>query len=53
MILDSRVKFKVSQTNAFQETKKTPIAIISSTQIYPKIPQTALNLNMKNEQIIS
>ena len=37
MIRDSRVKFKVSQTNIFQETKKSRIIIISQAQIYKKL----------------
>ena len=43
MIRDSRVKFKVSQTNIFQETKKSRIVTISQARINTKIPQTALN----------
>ena len=43
MIRDSRVKFKVSRTNIFQESKKSRIIIIPQAQIYTKIPQTALN----------
>ena len=38
-ICDSRVKFKVSQTNIFQETKTSQTVIISQAQIYTKIPQ--------------
>ena len=34
-------KFKFSWTNIFQETKKSPIVIVSQAQIYAKIPQTA------------
>ena len=40
---DSQVRFKVSKTNIFQETKKSQIIIIWQVQIYTKIPQTALN----------
>ena len=40
---DSQVRFKVSRTNIFQETKKSQIIIIWQVQIYTKIPQTALN----------
>ena len=40
---DLRVKFKASQTNIFQETKKSQILIISRARIYTKIPQTTLN----------
>ena len=40
---DSQVRFKVSKTNIFQETKKSEIIIIWQVQIYTKIPQTALN----------
>ena len=47
MIRDSRVKFKVSRTNIFQETKKSRIVIISRAPIYTKIPQTALNFTWK------
>ena len=43
MIRDSQVKFKVSQTNIFQETKNVWIVIISWTWIYTKILQAALN----------
>ena len=43
MICDSQVKFKVSRSNIFQETKKSQIAIISQARIYTKIPQTAVN----------
>ena len=43
MIHDSCVKFKFSQTTVFQESKKSPIVIVSRAQIYTKIPQTALN----------
>ena len=52
MIRDSQVKFKVSQTNIFQENKKLQIIIISQAQIYTKIPQAAQNF-VKNEYIIS
>ena len=34
LLHDSRVKFKVSQTNIFQETKKSGIVIIFRAQIY-------------------
>ena len=42
MIRDSRVKFKVSQTNIFQEAKKSCIVTISQAGINTKILQTAL-----------
>ena len=45
MIRDSRVKFKVSRANIFQETKKSEIVIIS--RIYTKIPHAALNFTWK------
>ena len=41
MIHDSRVKFRVSQVNIFQETKKSQIIIISQARIYTENPQTA------------
>ena len=47
MICDSRVKFKVSWKNIFQETKKSWIVIISWAWINTKIPQTAPNLCKK------
>ena len=50
MIRDSRVTFKVSQTNIFQETKKSQIVIISRARVHTKIPQTELNFNLKMNQ---
>ena len=44
---DLQIKFKVSQMNIFQETKKWWIIIISWSQIYRKIPQTAPNFTEK------
>ena len=49
VICDSRVKFKVSQTNIFQETKKSQIVIISRAQICTKNPQTTLKFYVKLE----
>ena len=44
---DSLVKFKVLQTNFFQETKKSRTVIISRAENYTKIPQTSVNFTWK------
>ena len=47
VICDSRITFKVSWTNVFQESTKPWIVIISQAQIYRKISQTTLNFMWK------
>ena len=47
VICDSLVKFKVSQSNIFQETKTSQTVIISRAQIYPKFLST--KFDVKNE----